>query len=435
MDKVQHQSHPSVEPNLRLRYLTQLGDSIEIDANIPARRYFRSGLEMVRMANCYSEEGNLESAFIIYMKFIVLFLEKIRNHPDLSSVKPVDREINKQKLKEVLPVAEKIKTQLLVRFTEEYELYMAKVEKRRIMEEKARREEMARKEKELSEKLAALEMKEATNYHKQPPYGPKESKLIVPIAPLPSDINYPSDPDALEDDDEEKYAAESYDKNLGPMYPVPDRSLKPSKLDIPTGSILKPNVDRSTKPLSLLSPSLHNQLGLRKVIIPSKLMPKFMSLAQKNTDQNTETCGILAGSMVKNQLYITHLLVPKQKGTPDSCTTMSEEEIFDFQDRQDLITFGWIHTHPSQTSFLSSVDLHTHCSYQRMMPEAVAIVCAPRYKETGIYMLTTNYGLDFIANCKSTGFHPHPSEPPLFTTAEHAVFDDYAPIEVVDLRR
>jgi hypothetical protein len=38
-------------------------------------------------------------------------------------------------------------------------------------------------------------------------------------------------------------------------------------------------------------------------------------------------------------------------------------------------------THPSQTAFLSSVDLHTHCSYQLMMPEALAIVCAPRYQE------------------------------------------------------
>ena len=40
-----------------------------------------------------------------------------------------------------------------------------------------------------------------------------------------------------------------------------------------------------------------------------------------------------------------------------------------------------LQTHPTQTAFLSSVDLHTHCSYQLMMPEALAIVCAPRYQE------------------------------------------------------
>lgn len=43
------------------------------------------------------------------------------------------------------------------------------------------------------------------------------------------------------------------------------------------------------------------------------------------------------------QLIITHLLIPKQNGTADSCTTQNEEEIFDYQDQHDLITLGWIH--------------------------------------------------------------------------------------------
>lgn len=38
-------------------------------------------------------------------------------------------------------------------------------------------------------------------------------------------------------------------------------------------------------------------------------------------------------------------------------------------------------THPTQTAFLSSVDLHTHCSYQMMLPEAIAIVCSPKFNE------------------------------------------------------
>lgn len=37
------------------------------------------------------------------------------------------------------------------------------------------------------------------------------------------------------------------------------------------------------------------------------------------------------------------MILPKQKGTPDSCTTMNEEEIFDYQDQHNLITIGWIH--------------------------------------------------------------------------------------------
>ena len=35
-----------------------------------------------------------------------------------------------------------------------------------------------------------------------------------------------------------------------------------------------------------------------------------------------------------------------------------------------MMTLGWIHTHPSQSCFLSSVDLHTHCGYQSILDEA-----------------------------------------------------------------
>lgn len=42
------------------------------------------------------------------------------------------------------------------------------------------------------------------------------------------------------------------------------------------------------------------------------------------------------------------------------------------------VASGWIHTHPRQECFLSSVDLHTHCGFQSLLPEAIAIVCAPR---------------------------------------------------------
>jgi STAM-binding protein len=38
-------------------------------------------------------------------------------------------------------------------------------------------------------------------------------------------------------------------------------------------------------------------------------------------------------------------------------------------------------THPTQTAFLSSVDMHTHFAYQKMLPEAVAIVCSPKFQE------------------------------------------------------
>lgn len=36
------------------------------------------------------------------------------------------------------------------------------------------------------------------------------------------------------------------------------------------------------------------------------------------------------------------------------------------------------------------------------------------FYRTGFFMLTPDYGLDFIANCRQTGFHPHPTEPLLY---------------------
>lgn len=72
-------------------------------------------------------------------------------------------------------------------------------------------------------------------------------------------------------------------------------------------------------------------------------MDVFLQLAQVNTQKNIETCGILTGHLAHNRLYITHIIIPKQQGTPDSCTTIHEEEIFEVQDEQNLITLGWIH--------------------------------------------------------------------------------------------
>ena len=37
------------------------------------------------------------------------------------------------------------------------------------------------------------------------------------------------------------------------------------------------------------------------------------------------------------------MILPKQRGTPDSCQTLAEEELFEYQDKLDLITVGWIH--------------------------------------------------------------------------------------------
>lgn len=39
-------------------------------------------MEIVRMATVYHTEGNLENAYILYIKFMTLFLDKILSHPE-----------------------------------------------------------------------------------------------------------------------------------------------------------------------------------------------------------------------------------------------------------------------------------------------------------------------------------------------------------------
>lgn len=54
----------------RVRALGKMGCSVEINEDITPRRYFRSGVEMERMAAVYLEEGSLENAYVLYTKFI-----------------------------------------------------------------------------------------------------------------------------------------------------------------------------------------------------------------------------------------------------------------------------------------------------------------------------------------------------------------------------
>lgn len=82
---------------------------------------------MVRMANVYLAEGSLENAYILYIKFMTLFLEKIRKHPEYTSVPPSVKAVNQAKLKEVMPKAEKLKQKLLDQYAKEHVIYQEEV--------------------------------------------------------------------------------------------------------------------------------------------------------------------------------------------------------------------------------------------------------------------------------------------------------------------
>lgn len=295
-------------------------------------------MEMLRMATVYLSEGNAENAYILYLRFLVLFLEKIKSHPEYKMTMQDGRQVQ-DKLREILPATEKLKQQLQARYEREYGQFLAT---RKLEEERE------------AERRAKLKERERSRVG-APSIQDLDTTFVSASAPdftLLDEVVYPNDfPD-----------------------PKQPNSAGSGGLLLPDKKPTRPQFDRSLKPSTSLIEG-----ELRPVIVPSATMERFLKLAQSNTAKNIETCGILAGKLASNRLVITHVIIPKQNGNSDSCTASNEEDIFNYQDQHNLITLGWIHTHPSQTAFLSSIDLHTHCPYQLMMAEAIAIVCAPTY--------------------------------------------------------
>lgn len=165
-----------------------------------------------------------------------------------------------------------------------------------------------------------------------------------------------------------------------PVVPSKSPLLPPyeSKDSVLSGQPPEQDTDNDAKAFTFRpSAYLENGSPLRTLFLPPTLRERFLQIASANTRANLETCGILCGTLISNALFISKLVIPEQEATSDTCDTVNEGALFEYCDKEDLMVLGWIHTHPSQTCFLSSRDLHTHSGYQVMMPESIAIVCAP----------------------------------------------------------
>ncbi|KAM7330112.1 hypothetical protein ACRRTK_011725 [Alexandromys fortis] len=377
----------SLSPEERVRALSKLGCNISINEDITPRRYFRSGVEMERMASVYLEEGNLENAFVLYNKFITLFVEKLPGHRDYQQCEvPEKQDIMKNKYK-----AEILK----------------KLEHQRLIEAERKRIAQMRQQQLESEQFLFFEDQLKKQELARGQTRGQDSRVLP------------------EQTDGSGLSCFSTHQNV-----FADQPRKSDGSDFADHS---PPVNRALKPAATLS-AVQNLVveGLRGVVLSRDLCQKFLLLAESNTVRGIETCGILCGKLTHNEFTITHVIVPKQSAGPDYCDMENVEELFNVQDQHGLLTLGWIHTHPTQTAFLSSVDLHTHCSYQLMLPEAVAIVCSPKHKDTGIFRLT-NAGMLEVSTCKKKGFHPHTKDPRLFSICNHVLVKDIK-TTVLDLR-
>ncbi|XP_034413933.1 AMSH-like protease isoform X2 [Cyclopterus lumpus] len=412
----------------RVRALAKIGSSVEINQDVAPWRYFRSGVEMERMAEVYLQEGSLENAYVLYTKFITLFVEKLPAHRDYRLCSLPEKQLIMQKLQEVaFPRKDELKKCLQEKYSSEHTEYLRaqspaavvvdvcgqQLQRLSLLGEDRRRYLLLEEER---QRVAALRRMQI------------ESEQFRYFEDQLRRQELANRRGEEEEQKVENKVSEVTDGSCLPQQPIRD-GVRPQEADL--------NRNRPPAPISQPAATLagvHTQRveGLRRVVIPRDLMYRFLLLADSNTARGIETCGVLCGRLTHNEFLLTHVVVPKQSAGPDFCDMENVEELFGFQDQQSLLTLGWIHTHPTQTAFLSSVDLHTHCSYQLMLPEAVAIVCAPKHNDTGVFRLT-DPGMSEVSVCRLKGFHPHSKEPPLFSVCKHVVLRD-SKISLLDLR-
>ncbi|KAI5458660.1 hypothetical protein BGZ63DRAFT_362228 [Mariannaea sp. PMI_226] len=185
---------------------------------------------------------------------------------------------------------------------------------------------------------------------------------------------------------------------LTPTPPPPPKQLD-DRPSLPPKEELSPTLPHPKKERLTFKPGAYLENGdpVRSLFLPKDLRQTFLDIASENTRQGLEMCGILCGTPINNALFVRCLLIPEQKCTSDTCETQNETSMFDYCMNEDLLVLGWIHTHPTQTCFMSSRDLHTQSGYQVMMPESVAIVCAPKFKPSYVKKLSLDLR-DIVTN-------------------------------------
>lgn len=377
---------------------------------------------LLREASIYDleeREKNQERVYVLSMRFLDLVVNKLRTHPDFAQSKAAYNRLL-ARVPEVIHRCEELKKSINHTRAET----VKEPEPRKVFQEL-----------DLDDEIAAFHSAHSGSY-----------PLRVSDIALPSPHRLRRAPPS-----EPRVEAPRLDTSGYTLVHVPGDAGGAAALPPPLPVVMYPKAhspiaapripEKEVPAGARIDSLLHSELvlpsdsKLRNVFVPAELRSRFLELSAKNTAAKVETCGMLCGKLVKNAFFVTDLLVPHQESTPDSCSTTNEEEIFEYVDARDLFILGWIHTHPTQSCFMSSVDLHTHASYQIMLPEAVAIVCAPRHTPAyGVFRLTDPPGIDVIKACTQRGFHPH-EQKNLYASASPGHYHEFDfDLQVTDVR-
>ncbi|KAI5249134.1 JAB1/MPN domain-containing protein [Aureobasidium subglaciale] len=467
------QPRPSMSAPKSVEQIVTEASNFDHAANIPLNMALRTAQNMTSQANDYERDGNLQDAYLFLYRHADFFFTHISKHPDakkpdfkpqmararddvkadLSRMEALKPDITKryQKYQDLVKRRTDSKSHREPAPAPEDSLVLSAGEHKDIALQLANRELRRRRKDPRDDNSVMDDLSRGIQHLGRRIDAPRQSRQSHSSSQASSAYHYPAVPSTHGSvpQSSASLAPSRPPKNhlstYGAPPPLPSKTGQsapplPLKANAPPPP---PKQDLSNSQSYTFQQAAYTENGtpLRTLFLPTALRTSFVALAHPNTSSNLETCGILCGTLISNALFISHLVIPDQTATSDTCETtdVGETELFDHVDNEGLMVCGWIHTHPTQTCFLSSRDLHTSVGYQVMLPESVAIVCAPsKSPDHGIFRLTDPPGKEAILNCHKPGiFHPH-DEGNLYTDAlrpGHVSELSGLQFQVVDLRK
>ena len=165
-----------------------------------------------------------------------------------------------------------------------------------------------------------------------------------------------------------------------------------------------------------------SKLKGREIQFPANLLSSFIQAAWSHSTEN-EFMGWVTGKVEEKKqnkketskvVVANGLFLPLQSSSQWAVWEPGEGELpgqmLQFMEDSESIVVGWIHSHPTFDSFLSSVDRHTQFMLQRELELAFAIVI-DKEKKPRVMRLTAE-GMKTVAACTQDpgSFHEHPLE-------------------------
>lgn len=110
----------TIEPAQRMKILVESSHNIEVDRNIPIARYLKSSRELVKSAVSHQESGDIEKAFVLYLRNMSLILERLPTHPEWNKADKTEKLYAKNQCNIIFDLAEKLKSQIKEKYEREY---------------------------------------------------------------------------------------------------------------------------------------------------------------------------------------------------------------------------------------------------------------------------------------------------------------------------